>query len=94
MELDNTIIGRCDEETGKQIVEIVLKRLSSISQYALEKPRISRDHFIVALIYIFFVFLPSIVFPPFILLISDLNSAILVSNTVGLGMLFALGDIN
>jgi hypothetical protein len=94
MELDNTIIGRCDEEPGKQIVEIVLKRLSSISQHALEKTKFSRDHFIAALIYIFFVFLPSIVFPPFILLISDLNSAILVSNAVSLGMLFALGDIN
>jgi len=91
MELDNTIIGRCDEETRKQIVEMVLKSLSSISQGALEKPRISRDHFIAALICIFFVFLPSIVISPFFLLISDLNSAILVSNIIGLGMLFAFG---
>jgi VIT1/CCC1 family predicted Fe2+/Mn2+ transporter len=91
MELDNTIIGRCDEETRRQIVEMALKCLSSISQDALEKPRISRDHFITALICIFFVSLPSIVISPFFLLISDLNSAILVSNIIGLGMLFAFG---
>jgi len=91
MELDNTIIGRCDEETRKQIVEMALKSLSSISQGALEKPRISRDHFITALICIFFVFLPPIVISPFFLLISDLNPAILVSNIIGLSGLFALG---
>jgi hypothetical protein len=94
MELDNTIIGRCDEETKRQIVEMVLKSLSSISQDALEKPRILKDHFIAALICIFFVFLPSIVISPFFLLISDLNPAILVSNIIGLSGLFALGYKN
>jgi hypothetical protein len=89
MELDNTIMSRCDEETRRQIVEMALKCLSSISQDALEKPRISRDHFITALICTFFVFLPSIVISPFFLLISDLNSAILVSNIIGLAIIVA-----
>jgi hypothetical protein len=90
-ELDDTIISRCDKKTREQIIETVLKNLSSIPQATLKKPKISKNDIIAALICTFFVFLPCIVILPFFLLMNNLNLAILVSNIIGLGMLFAFG---
>jgi hypothetical protein len=90
-ELDDTIISRCGKETREQIIETVLKNLSSTPQATLKKPKISKNDIIAALICTFFVFLPCIVILPFFLLINNLNLAILVSNIIGLGMLFAFG---
>jgi hypothetical protein len=90
-ELDDTIISRCDKKTREQIIETVLKNLSSMPQAILKKPKISKDDIIAALICTFFVFLPCIVILPFFLLMNNLNLAILVSNIIGLGMLFAFG---
>jgi VIT1/CCC1 family predicted Fe2+/Mn2+ transporter len=90
-ELDDTIISRCDKKTREQIIETVLKNLSSMPQATLKKPKISKNDIIAALICTFFVFLPCIVILPFFLLMNNLNLAILVSNIIGLGMLFAFG---
>jgi hypothetical protein len=90
-ELNNTIIRRCDKETREQIIELILKSFSSTPQSTIEKPKISRDDIIAAFLVNFFVLLPCIIILPFFLLISDLNLAILVSNIIGMGMLFAFG---
>jgi VIT1/CCC1 family predicted Fe2+/Mn2+ transporter len=90
-ELHDTIISRCDKETREQLVETVLNNLSSIPSAIFKKPKISQNDIIGALICIFFVFLPCIVILPFFLLINNLTLAILVSNIISLGMLFAFG---
>jgi VIT1/CCC1 family predicted Fe2+/Mn2+ transporter len=89
-ELDDTIISRCDKGTKEQLIETVLNNLSS-TQAILKKPKIFKDDIIAALICTFFVFLPCIVILPFFLLINNLTLAILVSNIIGLGLLFAFG---
>ena len=89
-ELGDTIISRCDKGTREQLIETVLNNLSS-TQAFLKKPKISQNDIIAALICTFFVFLPCIVILPFFLLINNLTLAILVSNIISLGMLFAFG---
>jgi VIT1/CCC1 family predicted Fe2+/Mn2+ transporter len=89
-ELGDTIISRCDKGTREQLIETVLNNLSS-TQAILKKPKIFKDDIIAALICTFFVFLPCIVILPFFLLINNLTLAILVSNIISLGMLFAFG---
>jgi len=90
-ELDNTIISRCDKETKEQIIEAVFKNLSLTSSAIIKKPKIFKSDIIGAFLCVFFVFLPCIVILPFFLLINNLTLAILVSNIIGLGMLFAFG---
>ena len=89
-ELGDTIISRCDKGTKEQLIETVLNNLSS-TQAILKKPKIFKDDIIAALICAFFVFLPCIVILPFFLLINNLTLAILVSNIISLGLLFAFG---
>jgi VIT1/CCC1 family predicted Fe2+/Mn2+ transporter len=90
-ELSDTIISRCDKETREQLIETVLNNFSSTPSAIFKKPKISQNDIIAALICTFFVFLPCIVILPFFLLINNLTLAILVSNIISLGMLFAFG---
>jgi VIT1/CCC1 family predicted Fe2+/Mn2+ transporter len=90
-ELDNTIISRCDKKVKEQIIEMVLKNLFLIPQTAFKKVKIFKDDIIAAFICILFVLLPCIVILPFFLLINNLTLAILVSNIIGLGLLFVFG---
>ena len=90
-ELDNTIISRCDKETKEQIIEAVFKNLSSTSSAIIKKPKIFKSDIIGAFLCVFFVFLPCIVILPFFLLMNNLTLAILVSDIIGLGILFAFG---
>jgi VIT1/CCC1 family predicted Fe2+/Mn2+ transporter len=90
-ELGDTIINRCDKETREQLIETVLNNFSSTPSAIFKKPKISQNDIIAALICTFFVFLPCIVILPFFLLINNLTLAILVSNIISLGMLFAFG---
>jgi VIT1/CCC1 family predicted Fe2+/Mn2+ transporter len=90
-ELGDTIISRCDKGTKEQLIETVLNNFSSTPSAIFKKPKISQNDIIAALICTFFVFLPCIVILPFFLLINNLTLAILVSNIISLGMLFAFG---
>jgi len=90
-ELNKTVVGIFDEETKKQISGEMLEKISSISPTNLEKPKISKDDIKGALLCVFFVFLPCIVILPFFVFINNLSSAILVSNIIGLAILFGFG---
>ena len=90
-ELEKTVVGIFDGETKKQIAEEMLEKVSSISPTNLEKPKISKDDIKGALLCVFFVFLPCIVILPFFVFINNLSSAILVSNIIGLAILFGFG---
>ena len=90
-ELDSTIIKMFDKQTKEHIYEILLKKISSISASALKQPKIDRKDIFGAFLCIFFVFLPCIVILPFFLLINGLGWAILVSDIIGLAILFAFG---
>jgi len=90
-ELEKTVVGIFDGETKKQIAEEMLEKVSSISPTNLEKPKISKDDIKGALLCVFLVFLPCIVILPFFVSINNLSSAILVSNIIGLAMLFGFG---
>ena len=90
-ELRDTLISLCDEKTKEQIIDMVLRSLSSINQDDLKKPKISKDDIIAAFVSTFFVFLPCIFILPFFLLINNLDTAISVSNMVALALLFGFG---
>jgi hypothetical protein len=90
-ELEKTVVGIFDGETKKQIAKEMFEKISSISPTNLEKPKISKDDMKGALFRVFFVFSPCIVILPFFVSINNLSLAILVSNIIGLAMLFGFG---
>jgi hypothetical protein len=49
-ELSDTLISMCDEKTREQIIDMVLRSLSSINQDDLKKPKISEEDIIAAFV--------------------------------------------
>ncbi len=88
-ELDRTMIEMVNEKTKTKVAEEILKNVYFISD--LKKPKISADDIKGAILCIFFVLLPCIVILPFFLLINNLKWSILISNLLGMAILFAFG---
>ena len=90
-ELNRTTIKVLDEKTKEDIVEIILGKILLLSTDTITKYKISSRDIFGSTIVIFFVFLPSILILPFFLFTSNLSVAILISNIIGILMLFGFG---
>ena len=90
-ELSHTIINVLDEKDKVLITETVLDKILSLSANTAEKFKISSTDVLGSAIVIFFVFSPSILILPFFLFISNLSVAILLSNIIGILLLFGFG---
>jgi VIT1/CCC1 family predicted Fe2+/Mn2+ transporter len=90
-ELSHTIINVLDEKDKVLITETVLDKILSLSANMAKKFKISSRDVLGSAIVIFFVFSPSILILPFFLFISNLSVAILISNIIGILLLFGFG---
>jgi VIT1/CCC1 family predicted Fe2+/Mn2+ transporter len=90
-ELNRTIVNGLDEKDKIFIAETVLGRILLLPATTFNKFRISWSDILGSAIVIFFVFLPSILILPFFLCIGDLSTAILLSNIIGVLLLFGFG---
>lgn len=90
-ELSGTIINALDEEDKIHIAETILGKILSSSTNTAKKFKISSRDILGSVIVIFFVFLPSILILPFFLFIANLSTAILISNIIGILILFGFG---
>jgi VIT1/CCC1 family predicted Fe2+/Mn2+ transporter len=90
-ELSSTIINALDEKDKMRIAETVLGKILSSSTNTAKKFKISSRDILGSVIVIFFVFSPSILILPFFLFIGNLSTAILISNIIGILILFGFG---
>ena len=90
-ELNRTIINVLDEKDKVLITETVLDKILSLSANTAKKFKISSRDVLGSAIVIFFVFSPSILILPFFLFINNLSVAILISNIIGILLLFGFG---
>jgi VIT1/CCC1 family predicted Fe2+/Mn2+ transporter len=90
-ELSRTIINVLDEKDKDLITETVLEKILLLSANTAKKFRISSRDILGSAIVIFFVFSPSILILPFFLFTSNLGIAILISNIIGILILFGFG---
>ena len=90
-ELGSTIINALDEKDKMRIAETVLGKILSSSTNTAKKFKISSRDILGSVIVIFFVFSPSILILPFFLFLGNLSTAILISNLIGILLLFGFG---
>jgi VIT1/CCC1 family predicted Fe2+/Mn2+ transporter len=90
-ELGRTITNVLDEKDKALITETVLEKILLLSANTAKKFRISSRDILGSAIVIFFVFSPSILILPFFLFTSNLGVAILISNIIGILILFGFG---
>jgi hypothetical protein len=90
-ELNRTLIKVLDKKDKVFITEIILGKILLLSANTVKKFKISSGDVLGSVIVIFFVFLPIILILPLFLFISNLGVAILISNIIGVLLLFGFG---
>ena len=90
-ELNRTIINVLDEKDKVVITETILSKILLLSANIAKKFKILSEDVLGSVIVVFFVFSPSILILPFFFFISNLSVAILISNIVGILLLFGFG---
>jgi len=90
-ELNSTIINALAEKDKMRIAETILGKILSSATNTAKKFKISSRDIFGSAIVTFFVFAPSILILPFFLFIGNLSAAILISNIIGILILFGFG---
>jgi len=90
-ELNRTTIKVLDQKDKISISEIIFDKILLLSTDTIKKHKILLRDILGSVIVTFFVFLPSILILPFFLFINNLSVAILISNLIGILILFGFG---